>query len=256
MFDGDLAHGLTGSQAAGNGYGTGYGFHVKNSEFVTLENSEIFNFKMASVLQGNDNLIIKDNDIHSIRSDGLHISGANDMLIEGNHIHDFNRAPGSSDHSDMIQFTTGNHTSPTTDITIRGNFLNSGSGDLTQSLFMRNGAVDSQGGGSAMYYRNIVIEDNVIHNSHTHGITLGEAVDSIVRNNTLLQNRHALTDTQAGQGLFNPAITSTMSRARSLPAAMSSARPTAMPSLWFSATTPMRRTIWATSMSMPWPTVG
>ena len=52
---------------------------------------------------------------------------------------------------------------------------------------MRNEAVDSQGGGKAMFYRNIVIEDNVIINGHLHGITMGATNGLKIRNNTLVR---------------------------------------------------------------------
>jgi hypothetical protein len=38
-----------------------------------------------------------------------------------------------------------------------------------------------------MFYRNITIEDNVIINAHSHGITVGETDGLVVRNNTLVQ---------------------------------------------------------------------
>ena len=58
----------------------------------------------------------------------------------------------------------------------------------TQSIFMRNEMVDARGGGDKMFYRDVLIEDNVILNSHTHGITVGETHGLVIRNNTLLQN--------------------------------------------------------------------
>ena len=88
----------------------------------------------------------------------------------------------------MIQFWTNGTTSPSTNITISENFLDSGNGEWTQSIFMRNEAVDSQGAGTEMFYQNVLIENNVIYNAHTHGITVGEADGLIIRNNTILQN--------------------------------------------------------------------
>ena len=39
-----------------------------------------------------------------------------------------------------------------------------------------------------MFYRNILIEDNVIINAHLHGITIGETIGLTIRRNTLAQN--------------------------------------------------------------------
>ena len=53
---------------------------------------------------------------------------------------------------------------------------------------MRNELVDKGLAGPEMFYRNILIEDNLIVNAHTHGITVGETDGLTIRNNTILQN--------------------------------------------------------------------
>ena len=128
------------------------------------------------------------NDVHDVRSDGFDFANVDNVLIEQNYLHDFVQAPGSGDHADMIQFWTSGTTSPSTNIVIRGNFLDSGTGLPTQSIFMRNEMVDTGAAGDAMFYQNILIEDNVIHNAHVHGITVGETHGLTIRNNTILHN--------------------------------------------------------------------
>ena len=110
------------------------------------------------------------------------------VRIEANHIHDFNRVLESPDHADMIQFWTNGTTSPSSDITIRGNILNSGAGWFTQSIFMRNELVDSGKAEAEMFYRNVIIEDNVIINAHLHGISVGETAGLKIANNTVIRN--------------------------------------------------------------------
>ena len=39
-----------------------------------------------------------------------------------------------------------------------------------------------------MFYKNIVIKDNVIKNADYHGITVGETIGVVISNNTVLQN--------------------------------------------------------------------
>lgn len=175
----------------GDAQKVGYGVQIVGGNGVTLEDSEVFRFSKNVLLQGVHNVVIRRNDIHSQDGDGIQVSGAQGLLIEENHIHDAEPLPGSTVHRDMIQFHTSGHTTPTIDVTIRANFLNSGSGPITQSIFMRNEAVDQgQVGGTAMYYRNITIEDQVIYNGHTHGISVGATDVISVRNNTLLENFH------------------------------------------------------------------
>ena len=129
------------------------------------------------------------NELHSLRRDGLDFGDADNVVIEGNYIHDFAAAPlTTSNHSDMIQFWTTHSSTPSTNITIRGNFLDQGDGSATQSIFIWNEKVSDQGAGLEMFYKNIVIKDNVIKNADYHGITVGEAIGVVISNNTVLQN--------------------------------------------------------------------
>ena len=66
---------------------------------------------------------------------------------------------------------------------IRGNFLDAGTGNWTQSIYMAN---------SGDPFLNILIEDNVIYNDHVHGITVGETDGLVIRNNTLLHDPSAI----------------------------------------------------------------
>ena len=181
-FDGDL---MSGTGTTGDGYGTGFGLSI-NATGLTLENNEFFNH-MKALACGGDGVVIRNNEFHDIRSDGLNLVDARGVLIEGNYFHDFVRAPGSGDHADMIQLWINDPDKLSSDITIRGNLLDVGDGGATQSIFIRNQAVDTLGGGEEVYYRNLVIEENVILNSHHHGITVPEAIGVVIRNNTILQ---------------------------------------------------------------------
>ncbi len=185
VFDGDVAQGVS---AKDDGFGYGYGLELSGGTDVRIEDNEIFGFNRGIVTGGTRNLRITGNDLHSIRSDGMNFVKVTDVLIEGNRIHDFIRSYASGDHSDMIQFWTKNTKAPSTGITIRGNLLLSGAGSSTQSIFMRNDMVDRGLAGDEMFYRDVLIEDNVIVNGHLHGITLGESDGVVIRRNTVLRN--------------------------------------------------------------------
>ena len=185
VFDGDLASG-TGTES--DGHGTGFAFTVTSSNNVVLQNNEIYNYMRGVTVGTTSNLEIIDNEIYSIRSDGMTLSSIQGALIEGNYVHDFDAAEGSDDHRDMIQFFTTGTTEPSTNVTIRNNTLDVGSGDYTQSIFMRNEEVDSGKAGEEMFYQNILIEENTIINGHLHGVTVGEADGLVIRNNTLLHS--------------------------------------------------------------------
>ena len=200
-FDGDLAHGVGETL---DGYGSGFGLYVERSSNVTIENNEFFNWGRAGVFTGVDNFIVKGNDVHDIRSDGFDFANVNNVLIEDNYIHDFRTAPGSGDHPDMIQFWTAGTSSPSTNIMISDNFLDSGAGQWTQSIFMDNELIDQGIAGQEMYYKNVTIENNVIYNAHIHGITVGETIGLTINNNTILQNPASAPD--AADLLWVPSI--------------------------------------------------
>ena len=184
VFDGDLARGVS---EVDDGLGWAFGLAFRQSSNILVENNEVYNFYRGMVFSGSD-ITVRDNELHSLRMDGMNFSRSSGILIEGNLIRDFRRSPSRKDHADMIQFWTANADTPSTDITIRGNVLLSGRGGNTQSIFMRNEMVDRGRAGREMFYRNVTIEENVIVNGHLHGITLGESDGVVIRNNTLLRN--------------------------------------------------------------------
>jgi parallel beta-helix repeat protein len=182
-FDGDEASGLT---AADNGYGIGIGFGVYDSANITLTNNDISTFHRGLVVTRSSNTVVAGNEVHDIRSDGMNFVEVGTVLIENNYIHDFRASPTSDDHVDMIQFWTAGTNNPSENITIRGNILDIGQGNWTQSIFMGNEAV-SAGAGANMFYQNVVIENNTIYNSHLHGISVFAANGLEIGNNTLVQ---------------------------------------------------------------------
>lgn len=185
VFDGDRARGVS---VADNGFGSAFGLSIRGSADLRLEDSEIRDFFRGLVVSQSADLTIRGNDLHTIRMDGMNFSQVQKVMIEDNHIHDFNRSLNSADHADMIQFWTNGTEVASSDITIRNNVLNSGRGLYTQSIFMRNDLVDRGLAGAEMFYRNITIEDNVIINAHLHGISVGETVGLNIRNNTVIRN--------------------------------------------------------------------
>ena len=170
------------------GFGTGVGLRVLDSSGIEVTNNEFFHFMRAALFSNINELDVSSNDIHDIRSDGLNFANVDNVTIQSNHIHDFKAAASSSDHMDMIQFWTAGTTSPSSNIVISNNFLNSGAGSATQSIFMGNEVVGRGEADAEMYYQNVIIENNVIYNGHLHGISVGATNGLKINNNTVLQN--------------------------------------------------------------------
>jgi Right handed beta helix region len=197
VFDGDLLHGVSTTL---DGLATGSGVLARQSTRITIEHNDFSKWYRAAAFGETSSLIVKDNNVHDISSDGFDFADVDNALIENNYIHDFKTGTG---HPDMIQFWTAGTTSPSTNIVIRGNFLNSGAGSLTQSIFMRNELVDTGAAGQEMFYQNITIDNNVIYNASTHGITVGETTGLTIKNNTVLQNPASAADVNT---VYVPAI--------------------------------------------------
>jgi parallel beta-helix repeat protein len=186
VFDGDLARNVS---AVADGLGYGIALALSGNQHVTLEYNSFYNFHRAITLGRSSDVVVRGNDIYAIRSDGINLVQTQRVVIEDNHIHDFNRSTTKKDHSDMIQMWSRNAELPSSDIIIRNNVLNLGKGDSTQSIFMRNDQVDRGLAGAEMFYRNITIENNTIINAHLHGITVGETDGLVIRNNTVVRNK-------------------------------------------------------------------
>lgn len=184
VFDGDLAPDSAGVAA---GYPTGFGLSVTDCAGVTVADSEIRLFLRGIVVSRSSDVTLTGNTLHAIRSDGINMAQVARVLIARNTLRDFLRTTATGDHSDMIQFWTNKTDAPSHDITIRENVLNSGAGLYTQSIFMRNEAVE-KGAGAGMFYRNLRIEQNVIINAHLHGISIGQTDGLVIARNTLLRN--------------------------------------------------------------------
>lgn len=188
-----------------DGYGTGVGFQIRDNTEITFDNNEVRGFQRGIIVSYTRGLRVTDNDFHSMRSDGMNFAQVNDVVIEGNLIHDFAQNPMAGDHPDMIQFWTAGTTQPSTGIVIRDNWLLAGGGGWTQSIFMRNELVDTKQSGDELFYRDILIEGNLIVNAHLHGITVGETDGLTIRNNTLVRNP-AAEGSDNNPALWTPVI--------------------------------------------------
>ncbi|PHO04974.1 hypothetical protein CSC82_05520 [Rhodobacteraceae bacterium 4F10] len=172
-----------------DGLFAGQGLFVRNSKNVSITHSEFKEFHRGAVFLNVENLFVKRNNIHSMRSDGFDFAQVTNVEVAENYFHDF--APATAgDHRDMIQFWTNRTSAPSTNVYIHHNQLFGGENAGTQSIFMRNEVVDSQGGGNDMFYENIRIEHNLILNNDTHGISTAETNGLVVRHNTVLQEAH------------------------------------------------------------------
>jgi hypothetical protein len=197
-FDGDNDGG---SDPALKGFPQAIGLRIERSRNVVVDGNMLKGFFCAAEFDRNVGLRETNNEIWDMRGGGLRHGENQNVLIEANHIHDFRRSAADGSHPDGIQFWTVENVAPSTDITIRGNVLDIGSGAWFQSIFMRNERVDmGMASFEAMAYRNLLIEWNIIKGAHLHGITVGETIGLTVRNNDLRQKLGGLNPDTARYG--------------------------------------------------------
>ncbi|PTX42756.1 parallel beta-helix repeat protein [Allosediminivita pacifica] len=186
VFDGDI---VRGRGAPDSGFAGGKALVAEDVQGLTVENSEIRGFFVGLSIKESSDIRVVGNNFHSMRKDGINFAQVRDVLVEGNTFHSFGRSLASGDHSDMIQLWSTRTTSPSERVTIRNNIFNSGHGYWTQTIFFRNEWVDRGKAGHELFFRDFLIEGNVIINAHLHGISIGESDGLVIRNNTLIRNK-------------------------------------------------------------------
>ncbi|WP_209509792.1 right-handed parallel beta-helix repeat-containing protein, partial [Ruegeria sp. HKCCE4150] len=180
VFDGDFASG-TGTNADGTGFGKG--LVIRDSSSIDVINTEFHSWWKALGASRSTDINFSGNNIHTIRSDGISLGEVQNVLIENNYIHDFGGAAGSGDHRDMIQIQRSNGTG-SSDITIRNNILDMGTGDYTQGIWA--GQDKASYSDAADWNYNIVIENNVLYNAHANGIAVHMTNGLTIDSNTLI----------------------------------------------------------------------
>ncbi|WP_425102231.1 hypothetical protein [Tropicibacter sp. S64] len=201
-FEGDTARG-TGTSA--DGYGWAFCLGLTRCQRTVVQRNLFHGFTTGLICADCRHIQVLANRIHSMRVDGMNFSQTPDLRIEGNHISDFLTSPEDKGHRDMIQFWTMRTKRPTERVVIRRNLLNSGHGPWSQTIFFGNEEVDQKRAGREMFYRDVLIEENVIINAHIHGVRMTHAIGVTIRNNTLIRNRLSV-GREKKPGLYVPTI--------------------------------------------------
>lgn len=177
VFDGHLQ----------NGYGVGTGLNISTSSQITVQNTEFLNFLRNFSARKITDLTVVNNEVHSMSGDGMTFAEVKNALIANNHLHSMKGNPASNYHKDMIQFWTTSTSSPSSNVTIRNNTIDSGDSS-SHSMFIANELVETGKAGAGMYYQNMLIENNTIVGGQFHGITVGASNGLAIKNNTVVHD--------------------------------------------------------------------
>ncbi len=167
-----------------SGAGHGRGLRIRDSAKIDISNSVFRSWWKALTGDSIVDLKIRGSEFTDIRSDGLALGVVDGLLIEANRMHNFRGVKGNKDHRDMIQILRSSNRR-STDITISNNIFDMGAGDYAQTIWMGGDGKDL--GDPMLRHQNVLIENNVIYNAHTHGISL-HAIDNLsIRKNSVIR---------------------------------------------------------------------
>ncbi len=167
------------------GYAIGRAATLLGSSDVTFDGNEFSNFRNGISFTEQDGLTVTDNEFYDMRTTFVNGATLHNATISDNHFSALDpwRSPhGGGDHGDYIHiWTRVTDDSPSDNILISGNFMETGISGTDSVLGIY---IEDQGPG----FTGVVIEDNLIHNSHPQGILMENTDGGIIRNNTLLQS--------------------------------------------------------------------
>ena len=183
-FNNGLLQGIgpdeSGYLLAGNGYG------LLNNTRCGIEGTEITGSRKGGSFAANTGGGIIDCHIHhNGLGDAIQTEGNHWSTFRGNLIHDFVDNPIDEDHTDGLQIYNSSR-GKSTNITIESNTIDIGTGRWSQSLFLTNERMRGANPDMNDAHTGLVVRNNLIINTHTHGISLGGTIGALVENNTLL----------------------------------------------------------------------
>lgn len=182
---------IEGGPSVVDGLLIGRGIYTTDSDNLTISNCDISKFRRGIQTPKTNSIKILYNHIHDLRTTPIGGGTASDVLIEGNHLEGSspNNFGGAGDHGDFIHYwTQPTQVGANKNFVIRNNFIEQGDGIGILGIYMDNNT-NPQG------FENVVIENNILHNSNGQGMRLEDIDGLVVRNNTLLQS----------EGIYNKA---------------------------------------------------
>lgn len=162
-------------------YGSGVGLRIKNSDDVTLSNSDLSDFRNGLYASNSSDVKILNNDIERMSNDGMLFGGMTRVLIQGNDIRNMHSDPKLK-HKDGIQFLTSSGEAGSKDVVIRGNVIVND--EITHGIFLTNSQYVSGKGG--VFHSDVLIEDNVLQTNHVHGISVNHGNGITIRDNDVM----------------------------------------------------------------------
>ena len=162
------------------------GLWIKISDNIVAYNNSFSWLSKWIVVDDSSDIIISDNNFSELNIDWVNVAGwSKDVLVEWNDFRDFYTCDifdeeACKNHPDFVQVYNDTGEKSNENIRILSNTMIQWVGNSLQSIFIQtnNPGFDN---------KNITVANNLIYNSHSHGITFYNTEWARVYNNTLLQ---------------------------------------------------------------------
>ena len=165
---------------------------LKNSSYVTVSNSHFHELSDAINPVGNQAVTFTGNTFDLLHDDGIAGGDNTQITISNNLFTSFDHT--GSVHPDAIQFWTAGTTKSSSDIVIKDNVIDRGSGVAVQGIFLN----DEVG---TLPFKNVSITNNVVIGEMYNGIAILHATNATLSGNTVI----AAEDQPSWIGVINVA---------------------------------------------------
>lgn len=156
---------------------------VRFSTGVTIVNNIFQDLRKALYIQRSQKVQVYYNKISFVR-EGINVAAATDLVLEGNHFHDFYPNYGIGEHPDAMQLWTNGETVGSVRVRIANNVLSFGEKRAVQGVLAGCEAKGAR-------HSDWVVTNNVYYGSSPHGLSF-YCIDNLkISNNVVVGSPHA-----------------------------------------------------------------
>lgn len=163
----------------GNAINDGHGFTIAGGHHISIIDSTFQQLRTTVAVARSEDFLFAGNTVTNVQ-EGVSISAMNRGIFEQNYMADWQANYAAGAHPDMFQVHSGGTAVASSNLIFRDNVLLPGDNPVG-GIFIRSEAI-----ARGERHENILIENNFYEGAFRHGITVANADNAIVRNNTVL----------------------------------------------------------------------
>ncbi|MGC1489426.1 MAG: right-handed parallel beta-helix repeat-containing protein, partial [Albidovulum sp.] len=164
------------------GFPIGRGLTFWNSQDVTFNGNTIDGFTHGVHFDSVDQIVFNNNEIANFRKVPVNGPDVSNLHMEGNYFHDARpwNFSATGDHGDFVHFwTEPGQPAPSQNFVFKNNFFAQGDGTPVLGIYLDDNT-------NNVGFRNVLVENNTIHNGNGQALRMEDVVGLIVRDNTFV----------------------------------------------------------------------